>query len=548
MEKRYLKVASLVILGVVISLLFYPLISSDNVYRQLEKYKYVFGIAMKEYVDDVNAGQLTEAAIKGMLNDLDPHSTYLSAKEMKSVNEDMQGSFEGVGIQFHVLNDTITVVSPIKGGPSEALGIVSGDKIVEIDGQNAIGLPQDSIPKLLRGPKGTVVKVAIVRYGEKDLLQFDITRDKIPLYTLDYAYIFDNTDIGVIKINRFAHTTHKELTEAANNLKQQGMKKLVLDLRGNPGGLLDQAYMMADEFLSSDTIVYTKARREENNEAYVARSGQSLENIPLIVLIDAGSASASEIVSGSIQDNDRGLIVGTNSFGKGLVQRQLPMSDGSAIRLTIARYYTTSGRCIQRPYKDKANYRNLFGRLELEEGLNLEHALDKIKKEEANKKNKIDLDSIEIFYTKIGRPVLGGGGITPDYIIKYDTITQLSRQIRSKNLFNIFINNELNTKSIKEKYNNDFDKFNKDFKLNETMFKKLRTLAEAKDIQWNEEQAAIDKEWYETIIKSSLARMIWDNNKEGIVWSKADRQLNKATELFTIAEDIRNKRIKKDKR
>ena len=421
MKKKYLKLSLLVVLGVFIGLLIYPLVSADNIYQQLEKYKYVFGNAIKEYVDEVDSSVLTESAIKGMLNELDPHSVYITAKEMEAVDEDMQGSFEGIGVQFSMLNDTITVIAPIKGGPSEKLGIISGDKIVEINGKKAIGISQDTVPKLLKGAKGTIVRLGIYRYGEKELLYFDVVRDKIPLHTVDAYYMYDNSDIGVIQVNRFAQTTYQELMNAVRELKNKNMKKLILDLRGNPGGYLNQAFLMADEFLKGDTIVYTKARREENNEVFTARTGQELEDIPLIILINAGSASASEIVSGAVQDMDRGLIVGTSSFGKGLVQRQFKIPDGSAFRLTIARYYTASGRCIQRPYKDKANYRNLVGRLELEEGLNLEHALDKIKKEEANKKQKskkenknnhdttdkrIDLDSIELFNTRSGRPVL----------------------------------------------------------------------------------------------------------------------------------------------
>ena len=552
MKHKYLKVTLFVICGVCIGLLLYPVVGADSIYQQLEKYRYVFGTAVKEYVEEVDSNTLTEAAIKGMLNELDPHSTYITAKDMQSVDEEMQGSFEGIGVQFNLLNDTISVIAPIKNGPSEKLGILSGDKIVEIDGKSAIGLPLDSVPKLLRGPKGTVVKLGIYRYGEKNLLHFDVVRDKIPLYTVDSYYIYDNSDIGVIRLNRFAQTTHEELMKAARDLKSQGMKKLILDLRENPGGYLNQAFLVADEFLSGDTIVYTKTRKEENNEVYKARAGQELEDIPLIILINSGSASASEIVSGSVQDMDRGLIVGTTSFGKGLVQRQFKIPDGSAFRLTIARYYTASGRCIQRPYKDKDSYRNLVGRLELEEGLNLEHAIDKIKKEEANKKQKktnikdtngIDLDSIEIFHTRAGRSVLGGGGITPDYVIKSDTVTKLTVRIRMKNLYNKFINNEFkNPQKIKEQYNSDFELFNKKFEITDAMIKKFKSLAIEEGVEWDEERAKIDAPYWKLSMKAILARAIWDTNCEARIFSKVDRQLQTAATLFPIAEKIKNKK------
>ena len=565
MKKKYFKTTIFVILGVFIGLLVYPLISGDNVYDQIKKYEYVFGTAIKEYVEEVDAGTLTESAIKGLLNDLDPHSTYINVEDMKRVDEDMQGSFEGIGVEFDVVKDTLTVITPLKDGPSEKLGILSGDKIIKVDGENVIGISRERVPKLLRGDKGTKVTLHIKREGAKNLLVYEIIRDKIPQYSVDAYFIYDNSDIGIIQVNRFSQTTHTELMQAARELQKQGMKKLILDLRGNPGGYLDQAFLMADEFLARDTIVYTKARREYNNQVFTARSGNSLENIPLIVLINAESASASEIVSGAIQDMDRGLIVGTTSFGKGTVQRQFKLSDGSAMRLTIAKYYTPSGRCIQRSYKDKNDYRRLVGRLELEEGANLEHALDLIKKEEANKKankkkgdknddNNINLDSIELFYTRSGRVVLGGGGITPDYVVKNnDTVTDLTMNLLRKDIFRLFINADLKAgKDIKEYYNGDFKKFSKEFKLTDDYYKKLRATAEEEGIEWDEEQANIDKEYFEIRIKSMLARTLWDRNRGQQIWSQApwDRQLKKATELFPVAEKIRlnNKNIRDNKK
>ncbi len=549
--KRGLIIGAITItIGVLIGALLPPLISGDNIYGQLDKYKLVFNTAVKNYVDEVDSGKLTESAIRGMLSELDPHSTYITAEEMKGVEEDFSGSFEGIGVQFDIINDTITIITPIPGGPSEGLGIQAGDKIVNIDGQYAVGIDRNDVPKKLKGPKGTIVKIDIKRWGVNQLLSFSITRDKIPILSVDASFMFKNSDIGLIRVNRFAANTHSELMEAINTLKNEGMKKLILDLRGNPGGYLQQAFFMADEFLpGGDTIVYTKARKPEFEELYMSNPGGLFEKMPLIVMINAGSASASEIVSGAIQDLDRGLIVGETSFGKGLVQRQYPVGDGSAFRLTIARYYTPSGRYIQRPYKDKLDYRKLYGRLELEEGSNIEMALDKAKKdiakhneEELKKdpksKNIINVDSIEIYKTKSGRTLLGGGGIVPDYIIKQDTITDLSIQFRMKRIFNEYISNYLdNGKKIKEQYT-DFNDFYKKYNVTEKMLTDFKTLAESKEVKWSDSEYKTDKEFIITEIKASIASIIWGYDKRVQIFYDIDRQIQKALTLFPEAMKV----------
>jgi len=510
MKKQILSYILLVIVGLTIGVLIQPLISNDGLYDQIRKYQEVLSNAVKNYVEPVDTQKLTESAIRGMLNELDPHSVYITAEEMKAVDEDFQGSFEGIGIQFDVIDDTIVVISPIADGPSEKVGIQAGDKIVKIDDEDAVGLNRDLVPKKLRGPKGTKVKLGIKRSGKDELLTFEIIRDKIPLYTVDASFIIDSTDIGVIVVNRFAATTHDELVQAIQKLRKEGMKKLILDLRGNPGGYLNQAFLMADQFLKGgDTIVYTKGRRPEFDEVYKSTSGGLAEDLPLIVLINAGSASASEIVSGSIQDLDRGLIVGETSFGKGLVQRQYPLPDGSAYRITIARYYTPSGRCIQRPFKDKEDYRNLVGRLELKEGSNIEHALELVKKEikeenekklKENKKSSIiNLDSLPIYTTRSGRPVLGGGGIIPDYIVKQDTITKLSIQLRMNRVFYEYVDKYLdNGRNLPAEYRNNFITFMRNWKVTDKMMKEFRELAESKGVKWDEEYYKKDEEFIKT--------------------------------------------------
>jgi len=546
--KKYLIITGAIVLGVLIGFFIQPLVSGDSIFDQVRKFDYVLNTAAKNYVEEVDTQKLTEAAIKAALNELDVHSVYIPAEEMKRVNEDFQGSFEGIGIEFDIINDTITIVTPIAGGPSEMLGLMSGDKIIKIDDENAVGLSRSEVPKKLKGPKGTKVKVEIVRPNQKETLKFTITRDRIPINTVDAAYLIDNTDIGVIVVNRFAATTNDEMVEALNNLSAQGMKKLILDLRGNPGGFLNQAVLMADEFLNKgDTIVYTIGRKNKFDESYISTGGSKYKNLPLIVLINAGSASASEIVSGAIQDLDRGLIVGETSYGKGLVQRQYEIGDGSAFRLTISKYYTPSGRSIQRPYKDKDKYRHLVGRLELEEGSYLENAKEKIIQQvnEINKKakkdeEKIDINNLPIYKTRRGRIVFGGGGITPDYIIKQDTITNFSAEIRRKNLFFEFATSIMQSQgnSLKSKYSSDFTSFLKNYQISESMIEDFKKLAASKEIEWNDESYKIDEEFIKISIKSAIARMIWDRNKFIEVFYTIDPQIKKAIELFPEAIKI----------
>lgn len=552
MKNKRIIAIPVVLVGIAIGMLITPLVSGDNVYDQFEKYRKVFGITAKNYVDEVDTQKLTESAIRGMLNDLDPHSVYITAEEMKDVQEDFQGSFEGIGVQFDMINDTITIIAPIAGGPSEAVGILAGDKIVKIDNENAVAINRDEVPKKLKGPKGTIVSVDIKRGNNPKLLKFDITRDKIPLYSVDASFMFDGTDVGFIRVNRFAANTLDELKTGLKKLKSQGMKKLILDLRGNPGGFLQQAYFMASEFLKNgDTIVYTKGRRPEFDEYLINNKNGEFNNIPLIVMVNHGSASASEIVSGAVQDLDRGLVVGTTSFGKGLVQRQYEIGDGSAFRLTISKYYTPSGRSIQRPYKDKADYRKLVGRLELEEGSNIGHALEKVKGElkkeneaelakDKKSKNIVNLDSIPIYFTRKGRTVLGGGGITPDYIIKSDTITDLSVELRMNRIFYEFVNNNLeNGVKIKEKYNNNFKEFKKDFKISDNMIEDFKKLAATKKIKWDDKNYETDKDYILGEIKGTIASIVWGTDaRYELFYTTMDRQVQKALTLFPEAEKI----------
>jgi carboxyl-terminal processing protease len=528
--------AAAVMVGIGLGIAVQPVVSGDNVYEQVRKFSEVLNMAARNYVDEVDTQKLTEAAIRGMLDELDPHSVYITAKDMVKVEEDFKGSFEGIGVEFDIVTDTITIVSPIVGGPSEALGIMAGDKIVRINDTSAIGLKREAVPKKLRGQKGTIVKVHIRRSGEKELLVFDIVRDKIPLNSVDAYFMVDGTDIGYITANRFSATTYDEIMNATRELRAKGMKKLMLDLRNNPGGYLDQAFRIADEIIpSGQKLVYTKGRRPEFDEDFMSTPGGSLEDIPLVVLINGGSASASEIVSGAVQDLDRGLVVGETSFGKGLVQRQYPLGDGSAYRLTISKYYTPSGRLIQRPYDDKSKYYGGEGRIEGDEGENITHEADG---KDSAAKNR------PTYKTLSGRTVYGGGDIMPDYIVKSDTIAMLSRKLRSKNLFWSTADEIMRNrgKELRQTYQQDFSAFVRGYAIADTDIERLKVLAKEKEIDWVAEDYQKDEDYIRTVIKAYVGRMIYNNAGFTAVMLGMDNQAKKAMTLFSEAAKISKKR------
>ena len=513
----------LISIGVLVGMKVNTAASGDDVFDNVKKFNEALNLVQKNYVDDVNADKLTEAAIKGMLAQLDPHSTYISQDQLKRINEDFQGSFEGIGVEFDIVNDTITIVTPISGGPSEALGILAGDKIVKIDGVNSVGMTREDVPKKLRGPKGTKVVVSISRGGSPNLIDFEITRDKIPLYSVDASFMINN-EVGYARVTRFSATTYDEFAKALGDMKKQGMKKLVLDLRNNPGGYLDQAFKMASMFIErGKKIVYTKSRIPAFNDEYISEGGE-YTNMPLIVLVNDGSASASEIVSGAIQDWDRGLIVGENTFGKGLVQRQYDLSDGSAMRVTTSRYYTPSGRLIQKPYEG-GEYKKML--TNPEEGDNLYHTNDT--KDTARPE----------FKTMGGRTVYGGGGVTPDFVVGLDTLTDYSVQLRRVNLFLEFANNyyDANKDNLKSSYS-DFLKFRDNFQVTQNMLDDFKGLAASKNITFNDEQYNRDIDFITTSIKSIIARDIWGNNGSMAVWLATDKQFEKAMTLFPEAEKL----------
>lgn len=363
-----------------------------------------------QYVDTVNMSDLVEEAMPQILSELDPHSSYIPAKDLEAVTADLKGSFSGIGIQFTIQNDTIHVNSVIQGGPSEKVGLMAGDRIVEVDDSAFVGkiVTNEEAMKRLKGEKGSKVKLGVYRPGEKELLHFTVVRGNIPVKSIDAAYMI-NDKVGYVKVNKFGETTYPELLIALARLNQKNCEGLIIDLRGNTGGYMAAAIQMVNEFLPNNRlIVYTQGRKSPR-EDYNSNGTGSNQKMPLVVLVDEGSASASEIFAGAIQDNDRGTIVGRRSFGKGLVQQPIEFSDGSAIRLTIARYYTPSGRCIQKPY---------------EKGKESEYELDLLTRYEHGEffsADSIKQNETEVYHTRLGRPVYGGGGIMPDIFVPQDT-------------------------------------------------------------------------------------------------------------------------------
>ena len=520
----------ILILGITLGIQIEKVFSSDSLKDNLAKFNDVMVLTEKYYVDSINTKSLVDAAINGMLSKLDPHSVYIPANQMPSIEESFRGDFEGIGIEFQVVDDTLTVVSPISGGPSEALGIMAGDRIIKIDGKSCIGITNDQVRQKLRGHAGTKVEVTVLRFGIKEPINYTITRAKIPLYSVDTHFMI-NDKTGYVLVSRFAETTYDELIKALTDLKDKGMKQLILDLRGNPGGYLNQAVKIADLFLNGDKkIVYTKGRRSEFDEEYDASASSPYEKIPLIILVNRGSASASEIVSGAIQDWDRGLIVGETTFGKGLVQRQFPLPDSSALRLTVSRYYTPSGRSIQRDYKDLKNrseYYSEAGDTALAQGNNINH----IEEKDTTK---------PVFHTSGGRIVYGGGGITPDYIVKSNNITSYTTDLLKNNIFYQFILGFLNQneETINNKYGKNLRSFVRNYKLPANTLGNFIDFAKSKGVKFNEKDFNTDEKYIATRLKAQIARNFWKNEGWYMVMQSIDRQLEKAENLFGEAKDL----------
>ena len=474
------------------------------------------------YVDTVNVKELEEEAIVAMMEELDPHSQYISVEEFNTVNDPLLGSFEGIGVQFRIVEDTVTIVNTIKGGPSEKVGIMAGDRIVQVDDSLIAGIKikNESVMRLLKGPKGTKVNVKIHRRGEPQLVDFTITRDVIPTYSIDVAYMLDDKT-GYIKLSKFSATTHKEFVKAAKTLKKEGMTRLVFDLRGNGGGYLSEAVDIADEFLPKGSLVVFTEGRFRPKSAYYANHKGLLEDVPVAVLIDDESASASEIVAGAIQDNDRGTIVGRRSFGKGLVQEQVMLSDRSAIRITVARYYTPTGRCIQKPFTGK--------RMDY-----LLESYDRYENGELFSADSIHFADSLKYYTPKGKVVYGGGGIMPDV---YVPLVNDSTQYYFNRIANLGILYQYafdycdSHRQELARYKTVAD-FDKSFRVTDAMFNELVARAEKKGLKGNATEKQVARRDADILLKAYIARDLFDEEGFYPIYRPMDDMLQKALEVL----------------
>lgn len=508
-----------------------PKSTSSTVMDGITRIKEIFLQIDQNYVDEIKNDKIVDSAIKGMLDELDPHTSYIPAKDLAMVSADLKGNYEGIGIEFNIFKDTLYVVAPLSGGPSEEAGLQSGDKIITVNDKNIAGveLTNRQVYENLRGEKGSEVEVTILRKGNKNLLKFNIIRDKIPQFSVDASYMIDN-QIGYIKISRFSATTYTEFKEALNKLLENGMQKLVLDLQDNPGGYMDKAISIADEFLKDNAlIVYTEGKETRYNAESRALKEGKFEDNPVIVLINEGSASASEIVSGAIQDNDRGLIVGRRSFGKGLVQMPISLTDGSELRLTISRYYTPSGRSIQKPFGENPDeYRQeMTARYEHGEYFNADS---------------INFDDSLKYSTKNGRVVYGGGGIMPDYFIPLDTT------YHSDYLNKLFYSNSLRQYAFsyyekhKQLLNNlSLEDFINEFQITEDMIRKMNALAEANGMVTDTAKLEKSMPLVKIYVKAYIARNIWNNEGFYPIFNEQNEILQEALKLFKQAETLAKK-------
>lgn len=497
---------------------------TDNMQRLF----YTLSLVKMYYVENVDESKVVDDAIRGMLEKLDPHSTYIPAKEVEKSMESLNGSFSGIGVQFQMLKDTLFVIQAISGGPSEKVGVMPGDRIVEANDTVIVGMASSEIQRRLRGPKGTHVKIKVIRHGVNEPLIFNITRDKIPLYSIEAAYMA-TPKVGYIRISNFSATTFQQFSDSLKSLKKQGAKNLILDLQSNGGGYLIQARDLVDQFFGTkgQQIVYTKGEHAQPSD-YQTTDGGLFTDGKLIVLVDENTASASEIVSGAVQDWDRGLIVGRRTFGKGLVQQPFNiMPDMSQLRLTIARYYTPSGRCIQRPYLDnKDNYQK--------------DIVERYNRGELTDEDKIHFpDSLKYYTKKLHRVVYGGGGIMPDVFVPLDTTrtTSYQRKLMNMGVFNKYVTEysdkhraDLDKRYVKAK--NGFATYQAEFQFSDSDLKDVADAGTTAGVPFDENAFQDSKERIAFYLKTLMARNLWDSNEFFKIWNKKDPTYLKAIELM----------------
>ena len=522
-----LLLAVVLIAGIFLGYKLSPMVAYSNLVKvNFDKYNKlndVISYIENEYVDSVSKKDITEEGIDGILNHLDPHSQYIPAENFHDYNDPLVGKFEGIGIQFRIEKDTIVVIQAIPGGPSEKVGLVAGDRIVTVRDSLIAGngIDNNGAMRLLKGPRGTTVDVGIFRRGVDNLLDFEITRDIIPTYSIDIAFMA-KPGIGYIRLTRFSATTYDEFKEASEKLLKQGMQSLILDLRDNSGGYLQAAENLADEFLEDGKlIVFTEGFHQPRESTYATKKG-SLEKLPVVVMINENSASASEILAGALQDNDRGTIIGRRSFGKGLVQRQLDFPDGSAIRLTIARYYTPTGRCIQRPYDPKEGFDDYYA-----------ESYHRYVNGELTDKDSIPLNDSLKYVTPGGKVVYGGGGIMPDVFIPVESgeeYVYFNKITRKALIFRYaFEYTDAHRKELSV-YKN-FDDFDKHFQVSPVLFNEFIDYTEKNGIERNKEGLDFARNDMMVLLKAYIARNLYDNEGFYPLYLSIDNVYQKAIEL-----------------
>lgn len=532
----------LLVFGLVLGAQMDSYVSTDDAREQFEKLKRAFVIINSNYVERVDATKMAEEGVKGMLNSLDPHSSYIPEDQVRDTRDRYEGSFGGIGIRFEP-GDTARVISPIAGGPSEKAGIMAGDRIVEIEDSTAIGLSGNGIQDRLKGKIGSEVTLTIYRPLANKRLTFTIERDEIPLYSINTSYMVDD-ETGYIEISRFAMSTHEEFLEKVKRLKGEGMERLVLDLRDNPGGVMQSAVKIADEFLGQGmTLVQTKGRNSDMNTQYGGNPGGTLENEPVIVLINGQSASASEILSGALQDHDRALLVGRRTFGKALVQKQFELTDGSLLQMTVGRYYTPVGRLIQTPYK-KGKQEEYYE----DKTASLRDAVYNV-----DRYRESIPDSL-VYETDHGRTVFGGGGILPDYIVSPDT-TSLSRFIRASQLDALFARHWFSTheQHLRSRWQDREEEFLSSFETSEEAVEAFWEFAEDEDVLtittdpeevnpkervFSQTEAEDVKDMLRSRIKGRLANVLYGTGNGRSVLNETDPIFGKAMSLWPSSMEL----------
>lgn len=490
----------------------------DNLYTKLSVFNQILNIVSSNYVEDVAVDSLLDGAIEGMLDQLDPHTNYVDPERYRRMQERNLGTYSGIGISFEIIDGWLTVISPLEGGPSYDLGIRPGDIITKIEGESAYGIKTEEVFEKLRGVKGTSVNVSVRREGQPELLEFTIVRDHIPIKSVAYNFMI-RPGVGYVRLIRFSATTSDELEDALNELEAQGMESLIFDLRGNSGGFLNEAIEVSDKFIEGGRkLVYTKGRIDGSSEEYYSTGRSTHSRFPMVILVDRGSASASEIVSGAIQDWDRGMVIGEPTFGKGLVQRQFPLKNNGALLVTVARYYTPSGRLIQRDFTDRDNY------------LRARHDEDEIAKEDS-------LPDAErpVFHTAGGRRVYGGGGITPDVLVRIEgRQSELQGKLESTRAYFEFANHYIGQNHFT--WPEGFNSFSAEFLVSDEMMEEFRDYLADKEVEVPLDSLRAEYVDVARGIRREMARNLWGENEWRQILIEADPVIPEALAVLPQAE------------